>query len=148
MKTLVVYYSRSGNTEKAALEKAEEIGADFLQIDTIEDVFGPQGFMKAGKMTVLGREMILMPYEKDIKEYDRFILCSPIWAGKVSLPMKKFAETEKDNINSADYLFTHGGKSMKSKPADELDKILGIKRGQYESVQMILKKKLNSEIFI
>ena len=104
--------------------------------------------MKAGKMTVLGREMILMPYEKDIKEYDRFILCSPIWAGKVSLPMKKFAETEKDNINSADYLFTHGGKSMKSKPADELDKILGIKRGQYESVQMILKKKLNSEIFI
>ena len=45
MKTLVVYYSRKGYTEKIALAKAKELSADFLCLETIENVAGYNGFI-------------------------------------------------------------------------------------------------------
>jgi hypothetical protein len=51
MKALVVYYSRTGNTEKVALELANELNADIERIIDTKDRSGAIGYLVAGKET-------------------------------------------------------------------------------------------------
>lgn len=84
MKRLVVYYSLSGNTEEAAKKIAEELGADLLQLETVQKM--PKSF--AAQIIVGGGQVMfnhiprLKPIDKDVSAYDEIILGSPIWNSK------------------------------------------------------------------
>ena len=105
MKTLVVYYSRKGNTENIALAKAKELEADFLAIDTIENVAGYNGFKNCVKFAFSKKDMILFPYDTDIFSYEKVIICSPIWFSGLSTPMKTFIKKVRQRSKSFRFLY-------------------------------------------
>ena len=136
MKTLVVYYSRKGSVRKLALERAEELGADFLELETVTDVTGPSGFMRCGASAVTGKSMPIFPYDTDVSSYDKVIIFSPVWAGKVSTPVMEFVRKERRNIYEADYVFVSGsGKPDAETLAVGLDKILRLDHGSAENIK-------------
>ncbi|MBR3869373.1 MAG: flavodoxin family protein [Clostridia bacterium] len=147
MKTLVVYYSRKGNTEKIALEKAKELEADFLAIDTIENVAGYNGFSNCVKSLISKDDMTLFPYDTDVAAYDKVIICAPIWFSKLCAPMQTFIKKEKHNIKKAEYIFVHALKTDVKAVAAETDKILRLKNDKYTSIQCMYGKIKTEEDF-
>lgn len=137
MKTLVVYYSRKGYTEGIALEKAKEENADFLCLETIENTAGWYGFRNCLKFAVPKKGMTLFPYEKDVSNYDNVIICSPIWCGSVSSPMREFLNRERHNITRAEYILVHALPVNVNQVADEIDKILRLKRSKLTDIQCV-----------
>lgn len=92
MKSLVVYYSMSGNCEMVAEKIKELAGADVLRIDP-EKAFPDSGFKKffwGGKSAVMGDTPALKPYEFDAALYDCVIIGFPVWASRMAPPLKTF----------------------------------------------------------
>lgn len=147
MKTLVVYYSRKGYTEKIAIEKARETGADFLAIDTIENVAGYNGFSNCITSSLFNRDMQLFPYDTDIASYDKIIICAPIWFADLCAPMKTFIKKEKHNIRKAEYIFVHAMPTNLKPVADKMDKILRLKNDKYTSIECVFGKIKKEEEF-
>ena len=140
MKTLVVYYSRKGYTERIALDKAKELEADFLAIDTTENIAGYNGITNCLKTLFSKDDMVLFPYDTDIASYDKVIICAPIWFSKLCAPMQTFIKKEKHNIRDAEYIFVHALKTDVKAIAAETDRILRRKNTKYTSIQCIYGK--------
>lgn len=147
MKTLVVYYSRKGYTEKIALEKVRELDADFLALDTIENVAGYNGIQNCIKTALTKKDMELFPYDTDVSSYDKTIICSPIWFSEPAAPVKTFMKREKHNIKNAEYIFVHALPDNVSKAAAYADKVLRLRKSKYTSIQCILGKIKKEEEF-
>ena len=139
-KTLVVYYSRKGYAEKAALQAAKDLNCDFLEIDTIENTAGYGGFFNCIKMGAGKKEAILFPYDTVISDYDKIIICSSVWMGDVAAPMKEFIKKERHNIKRAEYILLHGFPDSYENIPLELDKILRLKHEKFTSIQCGLGK--------
>ena len=99
MKSLVVYYSMSGNCEMVAGKIKELAGADVLRIDP-EKAFPNSGFKKffwGGKSAVMGDTPALKPYDFDASLYDLVIIGFPVWASRMAPPLKTFVA---DNLEA------------------------------------------------
>lgn len=152
MKTLVVYYSRKGYVEKIAdakIKAEREAGneVDFLSLETISNTVGYDGLRNCLVKIATGGEMELFPYETDVASYDKVIICTPVWGGKMALPMKAFLTKEKHNITCFEYVIVHFLDGNMSAVADEMDVILRKKREKYTSVQCVWGKIKKEEEF-
>jgi flavodoxin len=81
MKTLVVYYTRTGNTKFAAETIAAEIGADIEEIVDLKKRQGRLAFLGNGKDAMQGKETQIAPTKRSPADYDLIVVGSPIWAG-------------------------------------------------------------------
>ena len=81
MKTLVLFYSYSGNSKRLANELAAKESADIAEI---KDVKRP-GTLKAYSVgcfaAMRGKAWPIQPLSADLSDYERLILFAPIWAG-------------------------------------------------------------------
>jgi len=87
--TLVVYYSRSGVTERVARELAGRLAADLDVIRPQADYAGAKGFQRGVWHSVLGLAPKVV-HDRDTADYRLVILGSPIWAGKPAAPMRRY----------------------------------------------------------
>jgi len=92
MKTLVVYYSLSGNTKWIAEQIANAVHADLCPIKTKRSY--PK--MRWMQMVVCGagtvfktKPRICMP-TLDLAQYDTIFLGTPVWAGTYAAPINTF----------------------------------------------------------
>ncbi len=93
MKSLVVYYSLSGNTKYIAECIAKELNADILELKTKNNP-PSKGFLKyliGGFGVVLRRKPELVNKKINIDKYDHIFLGSPIWAGDFVPAFNTFA---------------------------------------------------------
>ena len=91
MKTLVVYYSFEGNTDYAARRIAEKLQADLLRLKAENEP--PRNILKfiVGVKSVRRAEKArLHRFSQDPAEYDRIILGSPVWAGRMTPAIREF----------------------------------------------------------
>jgi len=88
MKTLVLYYSRTGNTKFVADEIAKKLGADIEEIAEAEDRKGLRGYLRAGKETLLKSKSKIKPLKHKIEDYDVIYIGQPIWAWNVIPPIR------------------------------------------------------------
>lgn len=92
MKKAVVFYSLSGNTQAAAKEIAEGIGADLIELKLVKPF--PTEKLKqlalGGMQAMFGMKPAIQELSKNIKEYDVLILGTPIWAGMIASPVHSF----------------------------------------------------------
>jgi len=77
MKTIIMYYSHSGNTKALATKKAQELGADMEELIEIEKPFIPVGIYRAVNRV----RAKIQPFQAELDEYDKIIIMSPVWAG-------------------------------------------------------------------
>ena len=89
-KTLIAYYSRTGNTRAACEALQKELGADMLEIKDVKSREGGWGFFTAALGTVFGMHTGIEPASPDLSAYSTVLLASPIWAGKLSTAMRTF----------------------------------------------------------
>ncbi len=145
MKTLVVFYSRKGYVRQIAMEKAKDEDADFLDLDTIENNLGYDGFGNCVKSAIKKSGTVLFPYDNDIKSYDKVIICTPIWCGTICTPIREFITREKHNIHRAEYIIMHCMPKTFKNVADEMDKILRLKREKCTDIQCIFGHHIKEE---
>lgn len=85
-KSLVVYYSRSGNTENVAKEISKTVNGDIRKIELRKDI----GFIGAAFSSLLGLKGKIKSMDFDLKHYDNIFIGTPVWAGKTSTPINTF----------------------------------------------------------
>ena len=81
MKTLVLYYSYSGNTKKIAEELAGKEKADIFEIKDLKRPGKFRAYTAGCFAAIRGKAWPVVPITIDIEKYDRFIILAPIWAG-------------------------------------------------------------------
>ena len=100
MKTAVVYYSMSGNTEQTAEKIARQTGADLIRIEPVKE-YPSKGFKKflwGGKSAVMGDTPALQPYRFD-GDYDTIVIGTPLWAGTMAPPIKSFINENREKLS-------------------------------------------------
>ncbi len=100
MKTVVVYYSMSGNCKMVAEKIAKRIDADLLCIepDKAYPDSGAKKFLWGGKSAVMGEKPVLKPYTFKADEYERIIFGFPVWASNPAPPIRTFVADNLDSI--------------------------------------------------
>lgn len=91
MKIGIVYYSRTGNTKKAAKILEDKFKKENAEVDLIEiEHVKRPGFFAAGRASMKQQEQAIKNTDFDLKKYDFIIAGSPTWAGNPSPFIKAF----------------------------------------------------------
>ena len=127
-KELVVCFSRLGYTKKIAYELADKTGAELLELKTDEMTEGTLGFWWCGRFGMHKWGMELKEIKNNVEKYNKVIICTPIWVFGMSAPIREFCKKYSGKVNKVNYVFTHFMKAKFVNVADEMDKILDVKR--------------------
>ncbi|MDD5017742.1 MAG: hypothetical protein PHO15_06570 [Eubacteriales bacterium] len=92
MKTAVVFYTRDGSTKVAAKVIGEKFDADVFELEEAKKRGNsPGAFICAGFGAAIGRRSKLKnAYARDMKDYDRICIGTPIWAAKATPAVNAF----------------------------------------------------------
>lgn len=94
-RSLVVYYSQSGTTEKVANIIQKKTGADIERIETVNPYSGDMGAIAGAFMGERrdGKFRDLKPMKAKVADYDTIYVGYPIWAGTFAGPIHSFVKT-------------------------------------------------------
>ena len=90
MKTIVVYYSRKGSNKYLAEKISKSLSCEIEEIKPRLDVF---------VLFLMNIHLGISSLKHNIKDYDRVILCGPIWMGKFIPPLRIFINKYFQQIN-------------------------------------------------
>jgi flavodoxin len=93
-KTIVMYYSNTGSNRYLAEKIADRLGCDIEEINPRPNIF-PVLLLLSALKTSWGIKSL----KHNLKEYDRIILCGPIWMGKLISPLRGFINKTRQHIN-------------------------------------------------
>lgn len=80
MKTLVAYFSYSGNTKKLAAETASKENADLTEIRYIKRPGLFSAFLRECPKAKHLKPSPMQPLDVDLNAYEKIIIMSPVWA--------------------------------------------------------------------
>ncbi len=97
MKAVVVYFSLNGHTKAVAEAVASKLGAELLRLEPRRAYpkSTPMQMVVGGFESTFGCARGLKPHRFGQKKYDLVVLASPIWAGKLAPPMRKFLKAHR-----------------------------------------------------
>ena len=81
MKTLIVYYTRTGNSKFAAETIAAEVGADVEEVVDLKNRKGRLAFLSAGRDAMQGKLTEIAETKRNPLDYDLIVIAQPVWAG-------------------------------------------------------------------
>jgi flavodoxin len=90
VKSLVVYYSRTGVTKFVAQTIAAELGSDVEEVVDLKSRSGKLGWMSAGMDASRSKETQISPLNKVPSDYDLIIIGTPIWAWSPSAAIRTY----------------------------------------------------------
>ncbi|MDP4088270.1 MAG: hypothetical protein Q8930_03225 [Bacillota bacterium] len=108
-KTLVVYYSRSGKTEKAVQELKNCMECDVEVLVDAKNRKGLMGFITGGRDAVNERLTEIQQVKYEPAQYDRVVLCTPTWASNMVPAVRTYIEAHKKDFKQVAFLVTQGG---------------------------------------
>jgi menaquinone-dependent protoporphyrinogen IX oxidase len=108
MKTLIVFYSRTGITKRVAQKMAQELGADIEELMDTDKRIGAWGYMKSGKEAMQKKLAVIEPLQYNPVDYDLVIIGTPTWAFAMSCAVRAYLTEQKGKIKNIALLATHG----------------------------------------
>ena len=111
-KALVVYYSRTGTTQKLAEEIAAQMGCDVERLTDTKGRAGVLGFLVACKDSLFKKSTDLQGLGSDPADYEVVIIGTPVWAGSVSTPVRTFLAQAKDKLPAVAFFLTTGSSGI------------------------------------
>jgi len=129
--TLVVVYSRTGNTMSAAKEAARFFDADLLKIEAPQYARTIKGLQLAS--THADQEMTATPIQHepvDLSRYDMIFLCSPIWWFRPAVPLWSFVENH-DFAGKPVFLLVTGNSQYKDELIGKFNTLIKKKKGKF-----------------
>lgn len=115
---LVVYYSRTGMTAKAAGALARACGADLQQIRDLRPRTGMLGIVRSAYEAARGACPGIAPGRYNPADYALTILGTPIWLGRVSSPLRSYIARNRARFNRVAVFCTMGGSGGERALAD------------------------------
>ncbi|MDD5132116.1 MAG: flavodoxin [bacterium] len=109
MKTLVVYYSYTGNTELVAKTVASEISADVLKVEDAEKPGKLKVYFSGSFAAKRGRSWPIKTINVLLKDYDRIFIGAPVWAGKAAPEINAYIEQAELKGKAVVVFVTMGG---------------------------------------
>lgn len=110
-KTLVVYYSYSGNTEIIAKKIQSQTGADLFKIETVKPY--PTGYNEVVEQAKQEKASSYMPELKqkvaNLQDYDTVFVGTPIWWYTMAPAVKSFLSENNLSGKTIIPFCTHGG---------------------------------------
>jgi flavodoxin len=109
MKTLILFYSRTGTTKKVAEKLAVIFSADIEEIFDTVNRSGAKGYLLSGRDATLKKMTKIKPLVHNLSDYDLVIIGTPIWAWTMSTPIRTLLTEQKDKIKQAAFFCTQSG---------------------------------------
>jgi flavodoxin len=125
MKTLVVYYSRTGTTKKVAEEIAKNLKADLDEIKDKKNRNGAMGYLYAGRDAVKKR-LTEVKFKKNPEKYDLIVIGTPIWGWNMCPAFRTYVKENKKKIKKVAFFCTMGGSGGENALA-EAERLIGKK---------------------
>ena len=127
-KTLVIYFSRLNYTRKIAYEKANELHAEVVGLKCKERTEGILGFWWCGRFGMHGWPMETTTLMKDLNQYDKIVLVTPIWVFRMCPPMRDFVARNQEilRLKEVDVVFNHFNPWLPKGAVNEIKKYANI----------------------
>ena len=115
-KSLIVFFSQSGNTRKSAEAIQSLTGANLLEL--VPDVPYPRGYGRLLKETKkeaeerADREFCPLPF--NLSDYDRLYIGCPNWWGALPAPVRTFIKETDLSGREIAFFITNGGSGIES----------------------------------
>lgn len=141
-KTLVVVYSRTGNTYGAAKEIAKYFDADLLKIEAPQYSRDLKGQLLASKHA--DEEITTTPIKHaqvNIDNYELIFLCSPTWWFRPAIPLWSFVESHKFEGKRV-FLMMTGNSRMTEERTDKFGELVKEKKGDFLDVLFIKRGRI------
>jgi flavodoxin len=113
MKSLVVFYSRTGTTKQIGEALAQLLGCDSEELVDTKKRSGPLGWLSAGRDATQKKLTTLAEIKHDPALYDLVILGTPVWAGTVSSAIRTYISANKSKFKRVAFFYTQGGTKHK-----------------------------------
>ena len=126
MKTLIVYYSRTGITSKVAKLIHEELGGELEEIKDTRNRDGVMAYLQSCMEAALKKQARIKRTENDAGEYDLVVIGTPVWSHTISTPVRAYLEENKIRFKSTAFFATCGSTGI-SKTLREMETVCGKK---------------------
>lgn len=108
MKSLVVFYSRTGNTKKVAETIAEQLDADMEKLIDMKKRAGIIGWLRSGWDAIREKTTDLRVTKYSPQEYELILLGTPVWANKITPALRTYILEKKDAFKRVAFFCTEG----------------------------------------
>jgi flavodoxin len=109
MKSLVVYYSRTGVTKKVAEAVAGSLGSDIEEIIDQKDRRGIWGWLMAGRDATLKKLVNINSKKQDPSNYDLVVIGTPVWAWTLTPAIRAYIAANCANFKKVAFFLTMSG---------------------------------------
>jgi flavodoxin len=117
MKSLVVYYTRTGNAKFVAETIAAKLGSDIEEIVDQKKRAGTLGWVSAGRDSTQEKETQITPTKLSPSNYDLIIIGTPIWAWRPTPAIRTYAKQNDLSGKKIALFFT-----MDNQPKEAIEK--------------------------
>jgi len=108
MKTLVVYYSRSGTTKNVAETIARRLRAEIEELVPIKGYAGFFGFLRGGFQASFKATPVIRDLKTDPSAFELLVIGTPVWASKIAPPVRTFIKNHKSKFKKVACFCTSG----------------------------------------
>jgi flavodoxin len=122
MKTLVVFYSRTGHTRKIGQILEETLQCDAEEISDTKNRMGLFGWLRSGRDAMRRKLTTIQPPRYNPRDYDLIIMGTPVWGGMPTPAIRTYITQNFNNLKKVALFCTHGGSDV-DKVFTELEKI-------------------------
>ncbi|SEN76874.1 NADPH-dependent FMN reductase [Duganella sp. CF517] len=106
---LIVYYSRTGTTAKLADALAQACGADVERLQDLHPRDGALGFMRSAWQGWRKAPGDIAPPQRRPSDYPFIVLGTPVWAGNMSAPMRRYILRQREHFRRVGLFCTAAG---------------------------------------
>ena len=131
-KILVVFYTRTGNTERVGKDIARSLSADIeriVEVERIADKKDRKGLMnslRAGREAMKERLTDIEPIVNDPAKYDMVLIGTPIWAWNMTPAVRRYISDNKASFKEVAF-FTTSGSTKPDKIVAKMEVLSGLK---------------------
>ena len=108
-KTLIVYHSRTGYTQRVAQALAGRLAADLEEIRIVQPLDGSLGYAMCAVEAITGLAPALRPAKKNPAAYDLVVVGTPVWFWSLASPVRSWLEKHPLKERRFAFFCTMGG---------------------------------------
>lgn len=99
MKTVVLFFTRTGNSKRVATKISNNLGVPSLEITDDKNWHGIWGYLKGGYYASTNKS-VNINVSGDFEKADQYVVVSPLWAGGPSPSIREFLKkVPKEKVN-------------------------------------------------
>jgi flavodoxin len=134
----VVYFSRTGKSNRVAKKLADKLSCEAIQITDNINWNGILGFIKCGYYSLFDKDVDIN-INGDIENSSEFILISPLWFGKIAPATSAFFK--KIPKNKVHLVMTSNGSTLKNRVGfKSVNDIVGTKKNEDDVINSLVNK--------